>query len=56
MSEQKVIIWKSSKEARCPEALMWECMLEVVGLLDFFAVMMETPKCSEILVCKGRVI
>ena len=39
------MILKSSKDARCPKALMWECMLEVVGLVDFFPVMGETLVC-----------
>ena len=46
------MILKSSKEAECPEELMWEKMLDISGLDDGFPVIGEIPKCSQILVCK----
>ncbi len=42
------MILKSSKEAECPEVLMWENMLDIAGLDDGFPVIGEIPKCSEI--------
>ncbi len=51
-SEEEEMILKSSKEAECPEELMWEKMLDIAGLDDGFPVIGEIPKCSEILVCK----
>ena len=51
-SEEEERIWKLSKLAGCPEAFVWERILEIAGLVDCFSVIGEIPRCSDILVCR----
>ena len=55
-SEQEERILKSSKSTLWPEAHEWESTLDLVGLEVCFPVIGEMPRCSDILVCKWRVV
>ena len=55
-SEEEERIWKSSKLAGCPEAFVCERILEIAGLVECFPVIEEIPRCSDILVCRWRVV
>ena len=40
----------------CPEAFVWERMLEIAGLVECFPVIGEIPRCSDILVFRWHVV
>ena len=42
------MILKSSKEAECPEELMWEKMLDIAGLDDGFPVIGTQPESTQL--------
>ena len=53
-SEEEERIWKSWKLAGCPEAFVWERILEIAELVECFPVIGEIPRCSDILVCRCK--
>ena len=55
-SEEEERIWKSSNLTGCPEAFVLERIVEIAGLVGCFPVIGEIPRCSDILVCRWRVV
>ena len=45
-----------SKLAGCPMAFIWDRILDTAGLVECFSVIREIPRCSDILVCRWRVV
>jgi hypothetical protein len=56
VSEQEERILKSSKLAEWPVVFMWEKILDMTGLDDGCPVIGVSPRCSDTLVCKWRMV